>query len=376
MTHSGKKIFLVSCLVFMLLPSLYIINLKDPGKGLAGVEARNGAPAPRFNFKEYRNKQYQNDFEKWIGREFFGRNFLFRLRNTTYYLANFGHFTYRIFDVLNTKTGQLFGHYELDSVQKKKYLANLENTKGTFEAVLKLQKILEHRGKKFIFTMAGSKTDYFADQKTAYLKFFDDPNEFDISKIYEDNFKQLGVNYFNGSEYTKSKRGKGPEAYSFSGIHLNHVGCADQMFAIMHKIEKIYAVKYSLPSIEKISYSDVPTSREADIANLQNMLFQLKKSGYQYPYYEYKKSGAPALNMCIISDSFGLEFKDRIFDSGISDAAHTIIAENEYTYVGLPKEKVKEMLARCDLFIALYSDPNMLDERVKRTMNSITAAIE
>ena len=259
MKNWHQKLFILAIVLLLALPMTYVLGVKDKTV-LNGVEPITELPS--LQEKSWKDRTFQQNFEKWWASHFGFRKLALKTKNTLYDLANLNkmHAGYRG-TLIETASHNLIG---------KGYIALLYNAPcRQNEALLapKLQKLvrtLQADNRQVLFVLGSTKAHIYEEEIPARFKFFAH-KRFDVYQFWENLLKRLNISYINTVPMMKEMAKKeGYEPYSRTGIHWAAYGAARVTQEILKKLG-LEAI-----DIQQITMGNQSPFGERDIANLMN----------------------------------------------------------------------------------------------------------
>ena len=259
MKNWHQKLFILAIALLLALPMTYMLGVKDKTV-LNGVEPITGLPS--LQEKSWKDRAFQQNFEKWWASHFGFRKLALKTKNTLYDLANLNkiHAGYSG-TLIETGSKNLIG---------KPYIALLYNAPSRQnEALLapKLQKLvhtLQADNRQVLFVLGSTKADVYEDEIPMRFKFFAH-KKFDVYQFWENLLKRLNISYINTVPMMKEMAKKeGYEPYSRTGTHWAAYGAARVTQEILKKLG-LEAI-----DIQQITMGNQSPFGERDIANLMN----------------------------------------------------------------------------------------------------------
>lgn len=307
-----QKLFVAFVIGLLLLPLGYIFGKKERTR-LAGVDLQTDLPS--LQKTKFKTKQFQLQFEKWWQSHFLYRKAALKLKNQLYDWANFGRFhagynktiaqgyNERIFETFNIRPGC---RYPDDNFFKKIKIIN---------------KTMKENGHNFIFFFAPNPAKVYAEDIPMLYRFFLN-DKCDVRNFIKIRFDDLGVWYFDGTEFFKEIKKTSPY-YLFpkTGTHWAPYGMVVTMQAILEKF------KLGKLEIEHVAKKAKPDEGERDIADLLNTLKSYRVKNETYYKVQTKAVKKMTGKVSVIGDSFSHGFW-HLVRSGTVDRMNFLQIEN------------------------------------------------
>ena len=259
MKNWHQKLFILAIFLLLALPMTYMLGVKDMTV-INGVEPITELPS--LQEKSWKDRTFQQDFEKWWTSHFGFRKLALKTKNTLYDLANFNkmHAGY---------SGKLI-ETESHNLIVKVYIALLYNDSCRQNETLltpKLQRLvrtLQADNRQVLFVLGSTKAHVYEDEIPARFKFFAH-KKFDVYRYWENLLKRLNISYINTMPLMKEMAKKeGYEPYARTGTHWAAYG------AVRVTQEILKRLGLEVPAIQQITMGDKTPFRERDIADQTN----------------------------------------------------------------------------------------------------------
>jgi hypothetical protein len=367
-----KKLFIFFVLIVLSIP---IITLSGGEDFMNLYGYRSNEKKPEVLFKNYEKGEFQKFYEVWFNNNFYGRNFLIKLKNTLYYWANFRYFVINN-NYFISKDRVVGTKVHLNAFLSESYRkSDKENIKEVFPKLLYVQQELEKSGKQVIFIMAPNGIRFFRDKQYEYLKYFNDYNTIDGYQIYTEYLKKYKINYFDAQSFLSALMSENniyPSSYL--DLHWNRYGAGMVMIETLKELKNRYHSNWNIPEIESIEYSSKPMSYEDESSRRINLLYPYTIEGYKFPYLVYKKinNNKTSIRVTLFGDSYCATFYDQILDSGFTDENSLTSFENSDIGDNSEKayKKIDEILKNTDIVIIIYTEYNFFSLRINALTDS------
>ena len=254
-----QKLFILAIFLLLALPMTYILGVKDKTV-INGVEPITELPS--LQEKSWKDRTFQQDFEKWWTSHFGFRKLALKTKNTLYDLANFNkmHAGYKGW-LVETASHNLI---------VKGYIALLYNNTCRQNEILlapklrRLVRTLQADDRQVLFVLGSTKAHVYEDEIPERFKFFAH-KKFDVYSYWEDLLKRLNIPYFNTVPMMREMaRKEGYESYARTGTHWAAYGAA----RVTQEILKSLGLE--VPAIQRITVEDKTPFDERDIADQIN----------------------------------------------------------------------------------------------------------
>ncbi|MDR3111893.1 MAG: hypothetical protein LBU55_01805 [Elusimicrobiota bacterium] len=374
-----KKIFVFLFFIVLYIPLIIFVGIKEPAAIHLIDDGTENVERPKFSFTNYAKKTFQQQYETWYARSFFGSNFFLKLKNSVYYLCNLGYFIYPqgILDYRNTI---IYGN---NLFTKRGYL-NYENNFNTqeldkiFSKLEYVQNSLEKIGKKFIFVIAPNVIWANADREYEYVRYFNSKDEV-FCKAYFQYFDKHKINYFNAQSIVKKLSDKELPFFLNTNSHWNSFGAGLTVIESLKYAKEKYKTDWDIAQIKEINYSTT-TAAGSFINETQELtpaFFDIAKSEKQ-PYITYKTTKTNNIVVSMLGDSFVRDFYIQIVKSNFATERKIFKYENVWNAIRdygktkpLPSMlDVQTIVNSSDLIIFLFLEPIFPAESSQNTMVS------
>ncbi len=351
------KILFIGIIGILLIPSLQKELSFLPSKALSGAITKN--KEPKFSWSNWWSGDFQKNTELYLKDTIGFHSELVRLHNQIDYSA-FGKINAN--GVIEGKEGYLYGKHYIDSYLGNNFIGKT-SIDNKLEKIKNLQDTLAQMNKTLLVVFAAGKGTYLPE-------FF--PKKYDhvekkISnyEYYTKRSKVKGVNHIDFNKwFVEIKRTTPYPLFPRTGIHWNRYAELLVADSLIHYIEKVRGV--DLPEIvsDKLVWHYPPLTKERDMENGMNLIFDLKTDSMPYPRIRYDSNGKTKLNALIVADSYywGLEkfgFTRNVFENG-----HFWFYYNTVYPPIYGKSKVKELdvldeILKRDVVILLATDASL-----------------
>ena len=259
MKNWHQKLFILAIFLLLALPMTYMLGVKDKTV-INGVEPITELPS--LQEKSWKDRAFQQDFEKWWASHFGFRKLALKTKNTLYDLANLNkiHAGYNR-TLIETRSGHLI---EKSSISQLYNAPCRQNEALLAPKLQRLVRTLQADNRQVLFVLGSTKADVYEDEIPMRFKFFAH-KKFDVYQFWENLLKRLNISYINTVPMMKEMAKKeGYEPYSRTGTHWAAYGAARVTQEILKKLG------LEAPGIQQITMGNQTPFGERDIADLMN----------------------------------------------------------------------------------------------------------
>ena len=259
MKNWHQKLFIFAIVCLLTLPMTYMLGVKDKTV-INGVEPITELPS--LQEKSWKDRAFQQDFEKWWASHFGFRKLALKTKNTLYDLANLNkiHAGYNR-TLIETRSGHLI---EKSSISQLYNAPCRQNEALLAPKLQRLVRTLQADNRQVLFVLGSTKADVYEDEIPMRFKFFAH-KKFDVYQFWENLLKRLNISYINTVPMMKEMAKKeGYEPYSRTGTHWAAYGAARATQEILKKLG------LEAPAIQQVTMGYQTPFGERDIADLMN----------------------------------------------------------------------------------------------------------
>lgn len=362
MGNKTKKILLVFIFIVLLLP---VVEQTLPFTTSAVLYGYfDYAPETSFSFKKWFNGSYEKETSKYVN-DFTGfRADLVRLD----YQIDFSLF------------GKLYGGAFRGLHNCLFYATYMEAYKGIDfigdslirQNLLKLKAVsdtLERLGKSLVFVHCPSKASFFAENLPEYYqKIQSGPTNKQWYVRLEDS---LGIHSIDFEEWFLSMKNKSKDSlFSKQGIHWTCYGAFIAGDSLVRYIERLRRIQMLHPLCSGMIHTQKAQDPDADIGNVENLIFPVAKETYTYPVFTYPEDSTKKKPRVIfIGDSFVINMIKNWTLQGVTTDwqfwfyfKYVMNRDNPKSDPGNPKIENfnwKAELDKTDCVVMMYTSPGL-----------------
>lgn len=304
-----KKIFISFCLGILILIMLLFLLKLNPQTKLSGVFIPN--EKPKLEKKDILSGKYQSQYDKWFSDNFPFRSYIVKAYDQILY-----SFKSEFNGIQKGKNKDLHGTMWING-----YLIN-EFDKNMVDEYLNnisfINQYLKSKNKRLIYIISPNKAE--VHRKTLPFKYKliekNVKNKSELRKYIIKFLEERDVFNFDTTLLMETKEKENKKMFPKGGIHWNQLGAS---YALVDLFEKMNNSGIKIPkvSIKNVTYSNIPTSDEADYKDLLNVYKVFNDSPYPVAELEYVGADEKKFNVFGMTTSYTNMIVEQFFRYGM-----------------------------------------------------------
>lgn len=304
-----KKIFISFCLGILVLIMLSFLLKLNPQTKLAGVFIPN--EKPKLEKKAILSGKYQLEYDKWFSDNFPFRSYIVKAYDQILY-----SFKSEFNGIQKGKNKDLHGTMWIDG-----YLIN-EYDKTVVDEYLNnidfINQYLKSKNKRLIYIISPNKAEVHKKTLPFKYKLIDKvvKNKSGLRKYIVNFLDKTEIFNFDTTSLMETKEKENERMFPKGGIHWNQLGASYTLVDLFEKMNNS-GIRIPKVSIKNVTYSNVPTSDEADYKDLLNVYKSFNDSPYPVAELEYTGIDERKYNVFGMTTSYTNMIVEQFFRYGM-----------------------------------------------------------
>ena len=295
-----KKIFISFCLGILVLIMLSFLLKLNPQTKLAGVFIPN--EKPKLEKKAILSGKYQFEYDKWFSDNFPFRSYIVKAYDQILY-----SFKSEFNGIQKGKNKDLHGTMWIDG-----YLIN-EYDKTVVDEYLNnidfINQYLKSKNKRLIYIISPNKAEVHKETLPFKYKLID-------KVVKNKSGLRKDILNFDTTLLMETKEKENERMFPKGGIHWNQLGASYTLVDLFEKMNNS-GIRIPKVSIKNVTYSNVPTSDEADYKDLLNVYKSFNDSPYPVAELEYTGIDERKYNVFGMTTSYTNMIVEQFFRYGM-----------------------------------------------------------
>ena len=304
-----KKVFIGSCFsILILIMALFLLKI-NPQTALSGVFIPN--EKPEIKKQGILSGKYQSKYDKWFSDNFPFRSYIVKAYDQILY-----SFKSEFNGIQKGKNKDLHGTMWIDG-----YLIN-EYDKTVVDEYLNnidfINQYLKSKNKRLIYIISPNKAEVHKETLPFKYKLIDKvvKNKSGLRKYIVNFLDKKEIFNFDTTLLMETKEKENERMFPKGGIHWNQLGASYTLVDLFEKMNNS-GIRIPKVSIKNVTYSNVPTSDEADYKDLLNVYKSFNDSPYPVAELEYTGIDERKYNVFGMTTSYTNMIVEQFFRYGM-----------------------------------------------------------